>query len=157
MKVLVLGGTGVISREIVKLLIDKDHEVTLYNRGSRSLPVAGKVRQIIGDRADREGFESSARRVASVFEPVRHFNPRRLLKCVTRRREASSACAASEREPATKERSKRCGVHHRGEPAFALVSRRATAIAIRSHRESSNDRTAARATGSSRNDSCRST
>jgi len=62
MKVLVLGGTGVISREIVKLLIDKDHEVTLYNRGSRSLPVAGKVRQIIGDRADREGFESSMRK-----------------------------------------------------------------------------------------------
>ena len=59
MKVLVIGGTGVISRGIVVLLLAKQHEVTLYNRGSRSLPFAGQVRQIIGDRADRETFKAS--------------------------------------------------------------------------------------------------
>ncbi|MGI9537838.1 MAG: NAD-dependent epimerase/dehydratase family protein [Desulfocapsaceae bacterium] len=62
MKVLVLGGTGVISREIVKLLIETGHEVTLYNRGSRVLSLTGEVRQIIGDRSDRKEFESSMRR-----------------------------------------------------------------------------------------------
>ena len=32
MNVLVLGGTGVISRAIVNRLLDKGHEVTIYNR-----------------------------------------------------------------------------------------------------------------------------
>ncbi len=41
MKVLVLGGTGVISREIVKLLIDKDHEVTLYQPRQSQLARGG--------------------------------------------------------------------------------------------------------------------
>ena len=61
MKVLVLGGTGVISREIVKLLIADQHEVTLYNRGSRVLEFPAEVRQITGDRLDRENFESAMR------------------------------------------------------------------------------------------------
>ena len=61
MKVLVLGGTGVISRDIVKQLMQTDHEVTVYNRGQRSLPLPGEVRQITGDRNDRTTFESSMR------------------------------------------------------------------------------------------------
>lgn len=61
MKVLVLGGTGVISRDIVNQLRQTDHEVTLYNRGQRSVPFSGKVRQITGDRSDRVTFESSMR------------------------------------------------------------------------------------------------
>jgi nucleoside-diphosphate-sugar epimerase len=61
MKVLVLGGTGVISREIVKLLVSDRHEVTLYNRGSRELSFPAGVRQITGDRMDRQKFESAMR------------------------------------------------------------------------------------------------
>ncbi len=64
MKVLVLGGTGVISREIVKLLLKEQHEVTVYNRGSRELPSNTKnseIRQMVGDRMDRKRFESSMR------------------------------------------------------------------------------------------------
>lgn len=61
MKVLVLGGTGVISREIVKLLLEEDHDVAVYNRGSRELPGAEGIRQIVGDRLDRETFEASMR------------------------------------------------------------------------------------------------
>jgi nucleoside-diphosphate-sugar epimerase len=58
MKVLVMGGTGVISRAIVGQLLAKQHEVTLYNRGSKSSLFAGQVRQIVGDRADRETFKT---------------------------------------------------------------------------------------------------
>lgn len=61
MKVLVLGGTGVISRDIVNQLMQTDHEVTLYNRGQRSVPFSGEARQITGDRSDRVTFESSMR------------------------------------------------------------------------------------------------
>lgn len=59
MKVLVLGGTGVISREIVKLLLENNHEVSVYNRGSRALSFSSDVREIVGDRMDREAFEAS--------------------------------------------------------------------------------------------------
>jgi nucleoside-diphosphate-sugar epimerase len=61
MRVLVLGGTGVISREIVKLLLEKQHSVSVYNRGSRHMPFSEDIRVIKGDRSDREGFESQMR------------------------------------------------------------------------------------------------
>ncbi len=62
MKVLVLGGTGVISREIVKLLLIKKHEVTVYNRGNRDLGFSKDIRQLTGNRAARQEFESSMRK-----------------------------------------------------------------------------------------------
>ncbi len=62
MNVLVLGGTGVISRAIVNLLLEKGHTVAVFNRGSRALPYDGEVRQITGDRQNREDFESRMRR-----------------------------------------------------------------------------------------------
>lgn len=58
MNVLVLGGTGVISRAIVNLLLEKNHTVTVYNRGNRAVSFDQSVRQIIGDRQDRTHFES---------------------------------------------------------------------------------------------------
>jgi nucleoside-diphosphate-sugar epimerase len=61
MKVLVLGGTGVISRAIVNRLLDKGHEVTIFNRGTRTLAFGKPVREITGDRQDRVGFESGMR------------------------------------------------------------------------------------------------
>jgi nucleoside-diphosphate-sugar epimerase len=50
MKVLILGGTGVISRDITANLIQGGHEVILFNRGTKNLPFAKPVRIITGDR-----------------------------------------------------------------------------------------------------------
>lgn len=57
MDVLVMGGTGVISRAIVERLIQRKHSVTLFNRGKRSLSFSDPVRVITGDRQDHEAFE----------------------------------------------------------------------------------------------------
>ena len=58
MKVCVIGGTGNISTSIVRVLLEKGHEVTCYNRGkSGTLPK--DVRVICGDRSLRDDFEKS--------------------------------------------------------------------------------------------------
>jgi nucleoside-diphosphate-sugar epimerase len=56
MKVLVLGGTGVISRAVTAQLLADGHDVTLFNRGKRATPTSSDVRQIIGDRNERLAF-----------------------------------------------------------------------------------------------------
>ena len=58
MEVLILGGTGVISRSIVDRLLEKNYEVTVFNRGKRQLPFKGHVKQLVGDRNNRDEFES---------------------------------------------------------------------------------------------------
>ena len=58
MNVLVIGGTGVISRQVVNRLLEQGHEVTTYNRGTRSLALGEAIRRITGDRQDRAAFES---------------------------------------------------------------------------------------------------
>ncbi len=58
MEVLILGGTGVISREIVNQLQKKCHNVTVFNRGKRNLYFPGNVKQLVGDRLNRDEFES---------------------------------------------------------------------------------------------------
>jgi len=58
MKVMVVGGTGNISTSIVKLLLQQGHEVTVFNRG-KSGAVPDGVREIHGDRSERESFESA--------------------------------------------------------------------------------------------------
>jgi len=68
MKVLVLGGTGNISREIVTVLLEKGHDVTIYNRGKRDAEIPDKVRCITGDRFDRAAFE--ARMLSESFDAV---------------------------------------------------------------------------------------
>lgn len=59
MKVLILGGTGVISRSIVDQLLARQDDVTVYNRGRNPLPFSGEVRQLTGDRSDRAAFEAA--------------------------------------------------------------------------------------------------
>ena len=55
MKVCVIGGTGNISTSIVRVLLERGHEVTCFNRGmTPGLPEG--VRHIQGDRKDYEGF-----------------------------------------------------------------------------------------------------
>ncbi|MFH1006418.1 MAG: NAD-dependent epimerase/dehydratase family protein [Candidatus Latescibacterota bacterium] len=61
MRVVILGGTGNISTSIVRLLLEKGHEVACFNRGtSGKLPA--DVRHIQGDRMDRSRFEETMQR-----------------------------------------------------------------------------------------------
>jgi nucleoside-diphosphate-sugar epimerase len=64
MRVVVIGGTGNISREIVRALLGRGHEVTVFNRGRhRDLQPEG-ARVIHGDRKEREAFEATMRDLA---------------------------------------------------------------------------------------------
>lgn len=65
MRVCVVGGTGNISTSIVKLLLEKGHQVTIFNRGQHRKAPEG-VDLIEGDRQDRAAFE--ARMQAENFE-----------------------------------------------------------------------------------------
>ncbi|WP_028548182.1 NAD-dependent epimerase/dehydratase family protein [Paenibacillus sp. UNC451MF] len=56
MKVMVLGGTGVISRSVVEQALAQGHEVTVFNRGSKNHLFAGDVKSIVGDKSNREQF-----------------------------------------------------------------------------------------------------
>jgi len=61
MKVCIIGGSGNISTSIVRVLLEKGHEVTCYNRG-KSGPVPKEVRSILGDRSQRAQFEATMQR-----------------------------------------------------------------------------------------------
>lgn len=52
---LIIGGTGLISTAVTRLLLARGAKVTLFNRG-RSGPTLPGVRQIVGDRTDSEAF-----------------------------------------------------------------------------------------------------
>jgi len=58
MKILVIGGTGNISRGIVAALQSRNHEVVLFNRGQHVDAPPLDVRVIHGDRQHREDFEA---------------------------------------------------------------------------------------------------
>ncbi len=58
MKVLMIGGTGLISTGITRILLDRGDEVWHYNRGQRSQEFAGKLETIVGDRYDHSAFEN---------------------------------------------------------------------------------------------------
>src|SRR5210317_2000405 len=56
MKIGIVGGTGNISQSIVRLLLEKGHEVVCFNRGeSAALPEGARLIQ--GDRNNRSEFE----------------------------------------------------------------------------------------------------
>lgn len=61
MKVLIIGGTGNISRGIVAALLDRNHEVVLFNRGQHVDPPPTDVRVILGDRQHRDDFETKVK------------------------------------------------------------------------------------------------
>ena len=58
MKVLVIGGTGNISRGIVAALQNRNYEVVLFNRGQHIDPPPPDVRVIHGNRQHRDDFEA---------------------------------------------------------------------------------------------------
>ncbi|MCX7848399.1 MAG: NAD-dependent epimerase/dehydratase family protein [bacterium] len=69
MKILIIGGTGLISTAITRALLERGDEVTIYNRGQSAIRFEGAVRRIIGDRRDAEQFEKQVRE-AGPFEVV---------------------------------------------------------------------------------------
>ena len=57
MRTLIIGGTGLISTAITRLLVERGDEVTVYNRGQREAPVPAGVKRILGDRKSYASFE----------------------------------------------------------------------------------------------------
>jgi nucleoside-diphosphate-sugar epimerase len=57
MRVLIIGGTGLISTAITQALLDRGITPTLYNRGRRPSRLPVEVPIIYGDRSDRRAFE----------------------------------------------------------------------------------------------------
>ena len=58
MKILVLGGTGLISTGITHLLLERGDRVTHYNRGQRAHEFADRVTIMTGNRYDHQAFET---------------------------------------------------------------------------------------------------
>ena len=52
MKILIIGGTGIISSAITRQLAASGHDLWLLNRGTRKAEVPANVHQIIADIAD---------------------------------------------------------------------------------------------------------
>jgi nucleoside-diphosphate-sugar epimerase len=59
MKVLFIGGTGLISTAIARQLLESGHEVTLYNRGKSENRVPDGAIEMQGDRKNRAEFEAA--------------------------------------------------------------------------------------------------
>ena len=57
MRVLIVGGTGVISNGITPRLIERGDEVVLFNRGTTAAEFDGDYEVIVGDRDDNDAFE----------------------------------------------------------------------------------------------------
>jgi nucleoside-diphosphate-sugar epimerase len=58
MKILIVGGTGLISSHIANQLLERGDEVTLFNRGRREKSFQGNLRSITGDRKNFAAFEA---------------------------------------------------------------------------------------------------
>ena len=65
MKVLIIGGTGLISTGIVKALEARRAAITVFNRGRTDNRLGSDVRQLVGDRNDFAAFEASIAAVGS--------------------------------------------------------------------------------------------
>src|SRR6185369_6773047 len=69
MRVLIIGGTGLISTAIVDQLLKRGDDVTLYNRGQTEArfadPGDGRVRRLLGDRHDFPAFEAQMKAEAA--------------------------------------------------------------------------------------------
>ncbi len=59
MKILFIGGTGLISTSIARQLLQQGHEVTLFNRGKSPNRLPEGAQEIQGDRKDYAAFEKA--------------------------------------------------------------------------------------------------
>jgi nucleoside-diphosphate-sugar epimerase len=71
MKVLIIGGTGLISTTITRELLERGDDVTLYNRGrsDASVPIPSGWKALTGDRTDYAVFEAQMH-AAGTFDCV---------------------------------------------------------------------------------------
>jgi len=58
MKVLLIGGTGLVSTPITRFLLERGDDVTLYNRGVHEARILAGAKRILGDRRDYASFEA---------------------------------------------------------------------------------------------------
>ncbi len=63
MRILVIGGTGLISTAAVNAMLRRGHEVVVLNRGRTESRVEGEVRHLLGDRHDTTWFKTAIRSV----------------------------------------------------------------------------------------------
>lgn len=59
MKVLIIGGTGLISTAITRQLVERGDAVTVFNRGQTPARIPEGARILLGDRRDYPAFEAS--------------------------------------------------------------------------------------------------
>lgn len=69
MRILIIGGTGIISTGITRLLLERGDDVVLYNRGLRPSQIEGGYTTITGDRKDFANFEKQMQE-AGTFDCV---------------------------------------------------------------------------------------
>lgn len=60
MRVLILGGTGVISTGITQLLVERGDDVTVFNRGIRPAPASDRVTTVTGSRQSLDDLQRLA-------------------------------------------------------------------------------------------------
>jgi nucleoside-diphosphate-sugar epimerase len=56
-KILIIGGSGLISTAITRQLVERGDDITLYNRGKTPLRAEGPIKLVKGDRTDFPTFE----------------------------------------------------------------------------------------------------
>lgn len=64
MRILILGGTGVISSQIVTQALDAGYDVTVFNRGVKNPNIPQGVKSILGDRKDTADFEAKMKEIS---------------------------------------------------------------------------------------------
>ena len=64
-KVLVIGGTRLISTAIVNQLVERGDDVTVFNRGKTEPRIHKSVKRIFGDRRDYTAFENRMRELGT--------------------------------------------------------------------------------------------
>jgi len=69
MKVLIIGGTGLISTAITRYLVERGDDVVIYNRGKQKSDIPENVKRILGDRKDYAAFEAQMA-AAGIFDCV---------------------------------------------------------------------------------------
>lgn len=75
MRILIMGGTRFIGVYLTKILVEAGHEVVLFNRGNKPVPVSG-VKQIKGDRQQPESLK--AQLASESFDAIFDNNGREL-------------------------------------------------------------------------------
>lgn len=93
MHTLIIGGTGLISTAITRMLLERGDQVTLYNRGRRAARFPDGAARVYGDRKDFAAFEAQLQALGHVdcvidmvcFEPAEAESLLRAVRGITER------------------------------------------------------------------------